>query len=110
MAIKNFLPWNWFQKAKTAELKPVKTAPIGLKHRLGKSKGHDYIAEMAIVFEGKPIRQFQANVKASSRDNAAHKMNKGMSVKLLSVHQVKATRKSNRERQRESNNKSGDWQ
>lgn len=71
------------------ELKPLKTERIGLGMRLQKPKLKKYIAKVALTYEGHPLRQLDTTVEAYSRDNAASKVDKGLSVKLISVTPLK---------------------
>lgn len=70
---------------KKNEIQPMRTERVGLSQRLKKPRKKNYIANVAITYEGKPIRQFKTNVKGWSRDNAAHKINEDLGLKLISV-------------------------
>jgi hypothetical protein len=84
---------GWFKrifgKKTLEELKPLKVQPVSFASRLGVAKKKKYLGKFALMYNGKPIREFQATDEAYSRDQAAKRLNDGMSVKLLSVVQEK---------------------
>lgn len=88
---------NWFQrtfgkKRKLEELPPLRVAPLSATMRMGKAQKKHYTIEMAITFNGKPIRRFTANHQGYSRDQVAKEAREGFGIKLNSVHQVREKR------------------
>lgn len=79
--------FSWFKK-KEPQLKPQRVERIGIRHRLKPPK-KQYRATVAIVFNGKPLRQFEVTDKGYSRDAVAAKIEEQLTIKLMSVHQVK---------------------
>lgn len=66
-------------------MQPVHTSRMPLRERVATASQRQYIAKVAILYDGKPLRYFSTTVKAHSRPHAATKINDGLSLKLLSV-------------------------
>lgn len=85
--------WPFKKKQTEHTLKPLKTERLGIKSRLN-AKPKKYIGKAALVYNGKPMREFPVEAKGYSRDEVAKKLQDGFEVKLISLHQVKAKRES----------------
>lgn len=72
-------------KRKPTELAPLKTERPGIGFRLAKAKQRYYIVKMALLHDGKPLRQFYVRIKAPSRDNAAFQAKEKINVQVISA-------------------------
>ena len=91
MSFKTFLN-GLLGKTKPAaaeELKPTKVVRPGTGHRLRQPAKHEYKAEFALVYNGKPISLIPVSEFGYSRDKVAKDLSEGLTLKLLSVVQVK---------------------
>lgn len=76
-------------KPTATELKPIAVQKPGIGMRLKKQTQHTYKAEFALVYNERPVGKIAVTEKGFSRDKVAKKLSDGMSVKLLSVVQIK---------------------
>ncbi|MBN9293769.1 MAG: hypothetical protein J0G96_07310 [Flavobacteriia bacterium] len=84
--------FDFFKNKKEPKLKPLRTAKAPISERVKQSGKKQYKGTVALTYEGKPIRQFTTTVMAYSRDNAAHKINQDLKLKLVSVVKDKSQR------------------
>ena len=73
---------------RTPKLKPQRVEKVGLKMRL-KNRKHSYEASVAIVYKGKPLRQFNVTETGYSRDKVAEALKNELTLQLISVNQIK---------------------
>lgn len=83
-----------FSRFKKKEGLPVQRVERpGIKLRL-KNPKKKYTGTVAIVFKGKPMRQFTITHEGYSRDKVAKEIQEQLSIKLISCVQDKPKRKS----------------
>lgn len=81
-------------KPKQPVLKPLKVERPGIKSRL-KAKPKHYVGRIALVYKGKPLREFTVHESGYSRDAVAGSIDTNLSFKLLSVVQDKSKTRTN---------------
>lgn len=86
MGIRTYLQRKF---TKSTGLKPLSVERPGIKMRLMKKKPKRYVGTVALVYKGKPIRQFTVHEEGFSRDKVASDLSEMLTVKLMSVKQDK---------------------
>jgi hypothetical protein len=83
--------FNFFKRKEPAQLSELRTSKLPISERIKQlqKQQREYEAAVAIVYKDKGIAQFKTSVKASNRAHAANKINGGLSLKVLSVKQLK---------------------
>lgn len=70
---------------KKDKIKSVHTKRVGISMRLRAQKKKTYVAKILIMYEDKPLRQFETSVKAYSKYKATQEIQKHLDLKLVSV-------------------------
>jgi hypothetical protein len=83
--------FGWFKRKKKNALPVQRVERPGIGLRLRNPK-KEYTGVVAIVFKGKPLRQFTITQQGYSRDVVAKEINDQLTIKLVSVTQVKPKR------------------
>lgn len=75
------------RKPKADELPPLKLQKASIGSRIAQMPMKQYKVNMAMNYDGKPLRKFDVIVRARNRNHAAFIANKNVSISVISAKQ-----------------------